>query len=120
MTAAMSEYTTYDFSESLDGAGVPIGTVRRVVAAWGESPEGFASWTGGFLLELCAGGYAYVTGWCDTTGWGCQDGTELHLFDVLPERCALPGTNASTQWDEDPEDLNLIVRGETAKPDSSV
>ena len=32
------------------------------------------TWTGGFVLKLKDGRFAYLTGWCDYTGWGCQDG----------------------------------------------
>jgi hypothetical protein len=29
--------------------------------------------------------YAFVSGWCDYTGWGCQDGGEAHIFVSLRE-----------------------------------
>lgn len=29
--------------------------------------------------------YAYVTGWCDYTGWGCQDGGDAIIFPTLIE-----------------------------------
>jgi hypothetical protein len=59
----MSEYTTYDFEECMcDG-------IIHVHAAWGIQGA-FAEWEGGFLVEKKDGTFAYLTGWCDTTGWG--------------------------------------------------
>lgn len=39
--------------------------------------------------------YAYVTGWCDYTGWGCQDGGNAKMFPSLRE--ALADTDASVE-----------------------
>lgn len=35
----------------------------------------YAEWEGQLLARLKDGRYIFVGGWCDTTGWGCQDGT---------------------------------------------
>ena len=115
----MSEYTTYDFHETLfnsEIAGqIAPAMVRRVVAAWGRSPEGYGSWEGGFLLELHDGRAAYITGWCDTTGWGCRDGAAISYYDSLPDFRTL-GAGAEYRdpvaaWDEDPADLNRYIAG---------
>jgi hypothetical protein len=64
-------YSLYDFTETLDRlTDISPLKIGRVLAAWGHSPEGCGSWEGGFLLERAEGGVQYVSGWCDTSGWG--------------------------------------------------
>lgn len=110
----MSErYTLYDFTESLDS--IDPASIARVLAAWGEQGS-YAQWTGGFLLEMKDGRYAYVDGWCDTTGWGCQDGRSETWFDSRPSEADLPEKDPyderppMTQWGDDPADLNRYIR----------
>lgn len=104
----MSEYTLSDLTESLRSANFDVTLLEQVVRAWGRSPEGYGSWEGGFVLKLCDGRFAYLSGWCDTTGWGCQDGAELTFADSL-EGLDLPN---DVEWDVAPADLNLwIARG---------
>jgi hypothetical protein len=117
-------YHLYDFVESLRGGTginhheepkhVDPQSVKRVIAAWGHSPDGYGSWAGGFLMELKDGRFAYLTGWCDTTGWGCQDGSDIVFFDERPELAALDkpsekseyGEEKPGDWDLEPIDLN--------------
>lgn len=109
----MGRYATYDFTESIAG-NVELGTIKQVHAAWGESEEGYGQWSGGFLCELTDGSFAYITGWCDTTGWGCQDGNEVEFYRAKPELDALKQSWGDTkyEWDLFPADLNLwIERG---------
>lgn len=103
-------YTSYDFSESLEHVGIEESNVARVIAAWGDSPEGYGSWEGGFLMLLENGRYAYLTGWCDTTGWGCQDGADITYFDSAP---SLADISEDVDWDIDPSDLNLALHNST-------
>lgn len=121
----MSTYSTYDLSESIDilntREGVPISreSISTVHYAWGHSPEGWGSWTGGFILELKDGRFVTIEGWCDTTGWGCQDGVTATFSDTLPEK---PAGFRSDDWAEPPHqwieadhlpaDLNRWVQGE--------
>lgn len=119
-------YAVYDLHESLKRADLPRDTIKTVEAAWGGSPEGCASWEGGFLLHLKDNRWAYLSGWCDTTGWGCQDGYDVSFFTARPELASLAssfpkGTEGdpwqrwekpAMGWDEQPEDLNRYVRGE--------
>lgn len=113
----MGVYTVMDFSESLRMAGIRYKNVFRVVKAWGYSPNSWNSWKGGFVFELTDGQYAYLSGWCDTTGWGCQaeakvvfadsvDG--LNLPHHLPDEC---------KWDKRPPDLNRWVSRGCPDPD---
>lgn len=37
------------------------------------------------LFRLHDGRYALLTGWCDTTGWGCQDGGSINYASSLEE-----------------------------------
>ena len=114
----MSDYSLTDFEESL--GSLSVADIDRVVAAWGGSPSDYASWEGGFLLALRDGRFMYVTGWCDTSGWGCQDGRAEEYFDASPELATLTewagGEDGRlvdiAEWDLDPADLNRYVQGE--------
>jgi hypothetical protein len=115
----VSEYTVYDFSESLERATVKAEEIESVLYAWGAKGD-MAEWEGGFLCALKDGRFYYLTGWCDTTGWGCQDGISETFFESLPtlknlgpERFGTPVE--SSEWDEAPADLNRFLRGEVDK-----
>lgn len=105
----MSRYSVYDLTESM--AAVPADfNVVRVAEAWGWSGD-YAEWSGGFLLESDDGRWGYLTGWCDTTGWGCQDGKEWHAFDHRPTHAEMAEASEITDatdadWDPEPADLN--------------
>lgn len=96
-----SEYGLYDFTESLKIADIKPEDVEEVLSAYGGSDEGGGSWNGGFILKMKDGRYAHVSGWCDYTGWGCQDGAEVEFSDK-------PITVVETEYelDEGPIDLN--------------
>jgi hypothetical protein len=131
-------YATSDFSESLDRTGISPSEVEAVVAAWGQGNEGSGSkwsedgggteWSGGFLLRLKTGEYVYVTGWCDYTGWGCQDGVEVYRFTVRPTwdemMAAVKASNnyavdapPESEWDVEPADLNRWLSAAVATSD---
>lgn len=114
----MSEFTRYDFSESLDRAGEPKAEeVKRCVAAWGVQGREYADWSGGFVVELKDGRFAYLTGWSDSSGWGCQDGASVEFFAANPDLGELKAKASDYDrehvvWDESPTDLNgWIERG---------
>lgn len=128
----MSAYAVYDFSESIEIAGIKEADIERVIAAWGYSAGSYAEWEGGFLVSMKDGRYAYIWGWCDTTGWGCQDGAQVEFYDEMPDLIikrgtpqymggyidALSGESSeawSQDWDEDPADLNKYLAGEIEK-----
>ena len=107
-------YGIYDFSESL--SGIDPDTIEVVLAAWGNvdtedacCDECGGEWSGGFLLKFKEDQphrYAYITGWCDYTGWGCQDGTSVDYFETLPDLDTLfPDKN----YDIEPTDLNKWI-----------
>ena len=122
-------YTTIDFAESLNRVQINPSAIETVIAAWGGgdgqgtdsgpgwSAEGVTEWYGGFLLRLKDGRHAYVYGWCDYTGWGCQDGAEVKFYDECPALIDIKASSEySTQphdWDESPDDLNrwLVAGG---------
>lgn len=35
------------------------------------------------MFRLNDGRYAFLTAWCDYTGWGCQDGGDCYFADSL-------------------------------------
>lgn len=126
-------YMTDDFSESLERTPIAATEVERVVAAWGRgdgmghdaghyrwSEAGATDWRGGFLLLLRDGTYAYVTGWCDYTGWGCQDGVEVQRFDTKPDIASLTSEDIPApglvDWDLDPADLNRWLKVSAEPP----
>jgi hypothetical protein len=111
-------YTTYDFAESIKGQGIEPESINAVLAAWGYNGD-YSEWTGGFLLEMADGTFSYITGWCDTTGWGCQDGTEICRFETMPELGSLKQSYGDEKydWDMAPSDLNRYIRGEIERYD---
>lgn len=68
-------------------------------------------WSGGFVMELSNGRFAYLSGWCDYTGWGCQDGAEIVHAAALTDL----QTPSEETWDENPADLNKWLK-EGSKP----
>ena len=100
-------YCTNDFEESLKQVPLEAKPIR-VLKAWGRAEEAdvccHMDWSGGFLMELDNGRFAYLTGWCDYTGWGCQDGADIS-YGNAPSDFALPEEN----WDENPADLNKWI-----------
>ena len=118
----MSAYSLYDFTESLDRVNLNGLKLVSVIKSWGYSPEGYGSWEGGFVLHFGDGSYAYLSGWCDTTGWGCQDGVDIRFANSLEElapptehRDTWGGTSVLIEWDDNPADLNLWI--EKGSPD---
>lgn len=119
-------YALDDFTESLNRVAIKPEAISSVVSAWGSgsgmgtdaghykfSEDGATEWSGGFLLKLKDGRYAYVSGWCDYTGWGCQDGATVEYFDTRPsiadmskEKDGAFGDVPIDGWDEEPSDLN--------------
>ena len=111
----MSEFTTTDFTESIHGEGIKKGDIEKVIAGWGNVDRDGAcceacggEWSGGFLLAMKDGRFAYISGWCDYTGWGCQDGTNIEWFDTQPALKDLE-PHPEDKWDVDPSDLNLCL-----------
>ena len=120
-------YAVSDFTESLSRVGVRAADIERVESAWGkgnESEEGIGhykhsedtgtEWSGGFLLRMKDDSYVYITGWCDYTGWGCQDGAQVYRFGERPTREVLLAAAKDeygdvppdSEWDVEPSDLN--------------
>jgi hypothetical protein len=112
----MSSYTRSDFSESLDRGTVIPTDIECVIAAWGNVDRDGAccdacggEWSGGFLLRLKDQRYAYLTGWCDYTGWGCQDGANVAYYETEPSLSDLEEFS-NDRWDLAPKDLNDWIR----------
>jgi hypothetical protein len=116
-----STYDLYDFTESLNIAGVPKGRIEYCSFAFGDSPEGWGSWHGGFVCHTRTGSpWLFVFGWCDTTGWGCQDGAWAVEFQEEPDKDAIIvawkdqmyGDPPLEDGDHAPIDINRYLRGE--------
>lgn len=105
-------YTREDFKYSIQGGydrdGGPLPSkATKVHYAYGRVDENGkccddcgGEWSGGFVVEMENGKFAHVTGWCDYTGWGCQDGASHTIHDSLSEIAA------QSHWDKEPADLN--------------
>lgn len=129
-------YTVNDFSESLSRSYIEPNKVAQVVAAWGwgngqgakdqkdkkfDDGYGVSDWAGGFLLKMVRGDHIYLSGWCDYTGWGCQDGIEIEYLGYnKPDFKHLGGSDRSAEtdrpipkeeWDLEPIDLNNWLQG---------
>ena len=71
-------------SAALDNLGFGLATV------FGANDESNWHW----LIWCQDGSYAYATGWCDYTGWGCQSGGEINYYPSLAEAIqAIPNTD---------------------------
>lgn len=121
-------YATYDFAESIGASSVLKSDIETVIRAWGlgdgtGGDAGHPRWSentvtdcrGGFLFRTKDGRYCYLTGWCDYTGWGCQDGISEHWFDTEPtteQLCSIRESEYDAPpppidtWDVEPVDLN--------------
>ena len=104
-------FSTYDFDETIKGCGVERTDIKRVIAAFGVTEAACCDdcggeWSGGFLMELKSGKFVYLTGWCDYTGWGCQDGTERKDFDAEP---ALADLDQGKEWETTLPDLQRYI-----------
>jgi hypothetical protein len=104
-------YDIYDFTESVARSKIEEKDIKRVSASWGHCNDVGTEWSGGFLMELKDGRWMYLTGWCDYTGWGCQDGIEETYFDAEPKLDTLTKDDGY-DWDIDPADLNRQLTGE--------
>lgn len=113
-------YDLYDFTASVERAegefGFNLQSIDRCTMGWGHKGDG-SEWNGGFVLRLKDGRWVHLTGWCDYTGWGCQDGIGAKFFDAEPTREELLTT--LSQWDRErcepdlnPEDLRRLLCGE--------
>lgn len=125
-------YAIDDFTESIQRIDLQGRTIVRCAAAWGKgdgmgsdaghyrfSTDSATDWGGGFLCQLSDASFVYITGWCDYTGWGCQDGAEIHSFDHSPdfgELIALSsGAPEPSEWDIDPADINRWLANQRVK-----
>lgn len=104
-----TEYALYDFTETISGENIKPEDISKVVKAWGNGIG--TEWSGGFVLKLKKGGYCYVTGWNDYTGWGCQDGTEITYGKTLKD-LNLP---KDQKMESNPIDLNLWIKDPNRK-----
>ena len=68
-----SRLDDYNFKECMKYAPFTMGDVATIIACVSGEADGPA-WH--YICELKDGRYAYVTGSCDYTGWGCQESGE--------------------------------------------
>lgn len=114
-------YTVDDFRESLNRLDEACGgnafrraDVAGCIAAWGVTGD-INEWHGGFLMMLKDGRVGYLSGWCDTTGWGCQDGIEATIvsgLDTSSLRDLVWPDGERHDFDPFPTDLNNHLRNE--------
>lgn len=91
-----------------EGSGAPErGQIERIDAFWCQ--RGDCSETNiAALIALTGDQWAAVVSWCDTTGYGCQDGTDWKV-------CATRGEAISQGLDKESRGhLGLALPGEIA------
>lgn len=115
----MSTYALDDFAETLERVTLPSPPIE-CLKAWGESEEGpGCEWSGGFVLRLRNDQFAYISGWCDYTGWGCQDGAYVTLadsLDVLEFGQNHQQPKSPSSWDDSPADLQRWLNARMPAP----
>lgn len=76
----------YDIIEGWALADITPEDVKRIIHYRPGENDDF-SWL--YVLEMTDGRFAYVSAWCDYTGWGCRDGAEVSyansLIELVPE-----------------------------------
>ena len=104
-------YTTYDFEQSMirikDQLTSPIKFVHYGHGQISDDAcceDCGGEWSGGFVFELEDGRIGHLTGWCDYTGWGCQDGADVTWYKDLSEIKDLD------KMDAKPADLNILIK----------
>lgn len=105
----MSSYTTSDFYESMKLCGIDFLDIEKVQWAYGNIDDKGkcceqcgGEWSGGFAFIMKDGRHGVVEGWCDYTGWGCQDGADVSWSASNPD----PPNGA----DIEPIDLNNYIK----------
>lgn len=64
----------------LEEAGFTDGDIREIIH-WREGERDADAWLA--VLELTDGRFAYVSAWCDYTGWDCRAGSEVTYAESL-------------------------------------
>lgn len=57
---------------------VSLGEIEDVLAVW-EGQNDRDSWR--WIIATTDHKFLYYSAWCDYTGWGCQDGSELTICE---------------------------------------
>lgn len=103
-------YALYDLTESFARVGLSREQIASCYAAWGEHGD-CAEWTGGFILDLTDGRRVYLSGWCDTTGWGFRDGAKLLELPIgHTEKNIHREYYENSPWDLAPSDINRWIQ----------
>jgi len=73
----------------------------------GENNE--ASW---HWIVKTASGFAYISGWCDYTGWDCQSGAERFNAATLEDAIALCPQDVRRVFED------MLAKGEKVRPNT--
>lgn len=76
------DYDLKALFEEGHGKGIEIGDVANVLALVPGWADGLA-WH--WIVRLKDGKYAYITGGCDYSGWGCQDWGTVGVADSIDQ-----------------------------------
>lgn len=89
------DWTEYDWAAAIamasggeDGQGGSLSADDvdyTVAASAGENDE--SDWLA--IVKLKDGRFAYISAWCDYTGWDCRSGGEVAYADTLTDLCRL-------------------------------
>jgi hypothetical protein len=72
--------TDYNWTEVFAARSIDVDAIQHIAVIW-EDRGDFAEWSGALIGVFNGGRWFSASGWCDTTGWGCQDGTSHYIGD---------------------------------------
>ncbi len=87
----------------LDGSDL----VDEILTITGENDE--ASW---HWIVKTISGFAYISGWCDYTGWDCQSGAERFNAATLEDAIALCPQDVRRVFED------MLAKGEKVRPNT--
>lgn len=96
----IEEYYWSDYGYGpLEEANIQKEDVARIVH-YRDGENDDSAWL--FVLEMTDGRFAYVSAWCDYTGWDCQAGAEVTYADSLAELVPEMGTEGRMAFGYEP------------------
>lgn len=72
----------YDFENAMFIADINESDIAEIVHRR-DGENDCEAWK--FVLKMTDGRFAYVSAWCDYTGWDCRSGAEVTYADSLEE-----------------------------------
>lgn len=98
----------YDLKAACEENGIDgSDLVDEILEITGENDE--VSW---HWIVKTTFGFAYISGWCDYTGWDCQSGAERFNADTLEDALALCPQDVRRVFED------MLAKGEKVRPNT--